>query len=100
MYNLYDTRNTPMCAWSSRPSSRSAFFGGDPDNFEYPRYDLDICFFRVYENDKPVHLDITFWSNGGSKTENLIFVSGNPGSTGRLNTWLSCPSCATCSIHN
>lgn len=70
------------------PEKAIAFFGGDPDNFEYPRYDLDICFFRVYENDQPIkpehHLN---WSPNGTKEGELIFVSGHPGRTNRLNTF-------------
>jgi hypothetical protein len=68
------------------PEVAIAFFGGDPDNFEYPRYDLDVCFFRAYENGKPVHPEHLKWSAAGAKDGDLVFVSGHPGRTSRLNT--------------
>jgi len=69
------------------PEKDIAFFGGDPDNFEYPRFDLDICFFRVYENGQPVKRDhYLSWSKAGATDEELIFVAGHPGRTDRLNT--------------
>ncbi len=83
------------------PEAQIAFYGGDPDNFEYPRYDLDICFFRVYEDGKPVHpKHYLKWSKNGVKDDELVFVSGNPGRTERLNTVAHLEeSCATWRRH-
>ena len=87
MYHLYKYKKYTDVRLVFAPEFGIAFFGGDPDNFEFPRYDLDITFFRIYENDKPVKLDHYFkWSTGNVKEGDLLFVSGHPGSTGRLNT--------------
>ncbi len=87
MYNLYKYKKYTDVRVVFAPEAQMAFFGGDRDNFEYPRYDLDITYFRVYENGKPVKLkNYLQWSPKGTKAGELVFVSGHPGGTERLLT--------------
>jgi hypothetical protein len=86
-YHLYTYKKYTDVRLVFAPEQQIAFFGGDPDNFEYPRYDLDICIFRVYEDDKPAKIEhYLTWSKAGAKDNELVFVSGHPGRTDRLNT--------------
>ncbi|HLJ74073.1 MAG TPA: S46 family peptidase, partial [Thermoanaerobaculia bacterium] len=86
-YHLYRYKRYTDVRLVFAPEVAIAFFGGDPDNFEYPRYDLDICVFRAYENGKPAKItDYLRFSPTGPNDGDLIFVSGHPGRTDRLNT--------------
>src|SRR3989441_7423382 len=86
-YHLYRYKRYDDVRLVFAPEQQMAFFGGDPDNFEYPRYDLDICLFRVYENGEPAKIEhfLKFDSKGPADGE-LIFVSGSPGKTDRQLT--------------
>ncbi|HZS38337.1 MAG TPA: S46 family peptidase [Polyangia bacterium] len=87
VFNMYRYKKYIDVRLVFAPEFQIAFFGGDPDNFEYPRYDLDAAFFRVYEGDKELHPEhFLKWSAGGAKENELVFVSGNPGNTERLDT--------------
>lgn len=87
LYHLYRYKKYTDVRLVFAPEQDIAFFGGDPDNFEYPRYDLDICFFRVYEDGRPAKTsDFLKWNPAGLKVDDLVFVAGNPGKTDRLNT--------------
>jgi hypothetical protein len=87
LYHLYRYKKYTDVRLVFTPEQDIAFFGGDPDNFEYPRYDLDICFFRVYEDGKPAKVPYHLqWNPAALKDDDLVFVAGHPGKTDRLNT--------------
>jgi hypothetical protein len=86
-YHLYRYRTYRDVKLVFAPETAIAFFGGDADNFEFPRYDLDCCFFRIYEDGKPLAPEhYLSWDADGAKEGELVFTWGHPGSTNRLYT--------------
>jgi hypothetical protein len=86
-YHLYGYKRYADVRLVMAPEKSVAFFGGDRDNFEYPRFDLDMCFFRIYENDQPLQgEDYLHWSRDGAADGELTFVLGHPHRTQRLYT--------------
>jgi hypothetical protein len=87
IYDLYKYRRYQDVRLVFAPEFAIAFFGGDPDNFMFPRYDLDMSFLRIYENGQPLktpqHLKV---APAGPSEGDLVFVSGNPGGTNRQHT--------------
>lgn len=86
-YHLYEYKKYTDVRLVWAPEADAAFFGGDADNFEYPRFCLDACLFRVYENGKPAWIEhFLKWNDEGPSIGELVFVSGNPGNTSRIYT--------------
>jgi len=87
-FSLYGYKRYTDVRLVFAPETMMGYFGGDPDNFTYPRYDLDISFFRVYDdNGQPLKASNYFrWSLGGASENEPVFVIGNPGQTNRLYT--------------
>jgi hypothetical protein len=86
-YHLYRYKKYTDVRLVFAPEAGIASFGGDVDNFEFPRHGLDVAFFRAYEDDKPAKTPHYFkWSETGPTEGELVFVTGHPGTTNRLET--------------
>jgi hypothetical protein len=86
-YQLYRYKSYTDVRLVFAPEQQIADYGGDPDNFEYPRYDLDICLFRAYENGQPAKVkDFLKFSPAGAHEGDLVFTSGHPAYTSRFYT--------------
>jgi hypothetical protein len=86
-YHLYRSKKYTDVRLVFAPEHQIAFFGGDADNFEFPRFDLDICFFRAYENNAPARVSRPLaWSKQAVGESDLVFVAGHPGHTDRGDT--------------
>ncbi|MGH9902694.1 MAG: S46 family peptidase, partial [Pyrinomonadaceae bacterium] len=86
-YNLYRYKKYTDVRLVFAPEFQAAFFGGDPDNFNFPRFNVDMGLVRVYENGQPLRVENYLkWSKVGAKEGDLVFVTGHPGTTQRLNT--------------
>ena len=88
IYNLYRYRRYQDVRLVFAPEMAIAFFGGDPDNFEFPRYDLDVSYFRVYADGRPLDTAANFlrYAKTDVRPGDLTFTSGHPGRTDRLDT--------------
>ena len=87
IFDLYEYKKYTDVRLIFAPEFPAAFFGGDQDNFTYPRYCLDVAFVRVYEDGRPIESPAFLpWSKNGASDEELVFVTGHPGRTNRLKT--------------
>lgn len=82
-FHLYQYRRYTDVRLVFAPEQAIAFFGGDTDNFEYPRFDMDVTYFRIYEDGKPLRPEHYLRWSQGAREGDLAFVAGHPGTTHR-----------------